>query len=56
MNLTLNMPGQLHISMSCPMARPRCWAQQVDAGSLTIAWDGAINGQPVAAGQHAILH
>ena len=54
MNLTLNMPGQLHISMSLPDGEATVLDQQVDAGSLTIAWDGAINGQPVAAGQHML--
>lgn len=54
MDVTMNMPGNLTITMLMPERDAVVFDQRVGAKKLTIAWDGRVNGLPVPAGQHML--
>ncbi len=54
MDVSVNMPGSLHITMLLPEQDAVVFDQRVAQGTMTIAWNGTLNGAPVPSGQHML--
>ncbi len=54
MDVAMNMPGTLRITLLLPEQEATVFEQQVAQGKLTIGWAGMLDGQPVPAGQHML--
>lgn len=54
MDIALNMPGTLRIALDMQGETADVFNQHIEAGSLTVAWDGRIGGEALAPGMYML--